>query len=107
MKYLRLTLDTNPAAPAVAWGWLLLRAVTGGMIFYIHGWHKLIGGISYLQHGTPWKLAEEVAEMHFPAAVPSAFAATAVQLVSGALLAAGCLTRLNALLLTGTLGVAV
>jgi hypothetical protein len=28
------------------------------MIFYIHGWHKLEGWIAYLQHGTPWKLAE-------------------------------------------------
>lgn len=107
MNFLRRTLDTNPAAPAVAWGWLLLRAVTGTMVCYIHGWHKLAGGLAYLREGTPWKLVEEVAEMHFPAPVPSAFAATAVQLVGGALLAAGFYTRLNAFLLTGTLGVAV
>jgi hypothetical protein len=32
------------------------------MIFYVHSWHKLEGLMAYLQHGTPWKLAEEVAE---------------------------------------------
>ena len=37
------------------------------------------GGLAYLQHGTPWTLAKEVAEMHFPAPVASAFAATALQ----------------------------
>ena len=59
----------------------LIRVVAGAMIFYIHGWHKLEGWIAYLQHGTPWKLAEEVAEMHFPMPLASAVAATLVQFI--------------------------
>jgi starvation-inducible DNA-binding protein len=51
------------------------------MIFYIYGWHKLEGWIAYLQHGTHWKLAQEVAERHFPAPLASAVAAPAVQLI--------------------------
>ena len=77
------------------------------MIFYIHGLHKLEGGIAFILHGTPWKLAEEVAEMHFPAPVASAFAATIVQLVCAPSIAVGLLTRINAVLLTGTLSVAI
>ena len=91
----------------MAFGQLLLRAAAGAMICYIHGWHKLEGGIAYLQHGTPWKLAEEVAGMHFPAPVVSAFAATIVQFVCAPLLAVGLFTRINAALLTATLGVAI
>ncbi len=64
-----------------ACGHLVLRVAAGLMIFYVHGWHKLEGWIAYVQHGTPWKLAEEVAEMHFPAPLASAVAATIVQFV--------------------------
>ena len=89
------------------WGHFILRASIGVMIFYIHGLHKLEGGVAYLQHGTPWTLAKEVAEMHFPAPVASAFAATALQFLCSPLVALGFFTRLNAALLTGTLSVAI
>ena len=91
----------------MALGHLLLRLGVGLMIFYIHGWHKLEGGLAYLQHGTPWKLAEEVAGMHFPAPVTSAFAATAVQFICAPLVAVGLFTRFNASLLVATLSVAI
>jgi uncharacterized membrane protein YphA (DoxX/SURF4 family) len=107
MSLLRKSLDTDPSALIVAWGHFILRAGIGAMIFYIHGWHKLEGGIAYLQHGTPWKLAQEVAEMHFPAPLVSAFAATVVQFVCSPLVVIGFFTRLNAALLTGTLSVAI
>ena len=71
MNILRKSLDTDPSSPMATWGHLILRASIGAMIFYIHGWHKLEGGFAYLQHGTPWKLAQEVAEMHFPAPLVS------------------------------------
>ncbi len=100
-----LNLDTQNLPAAI--GLLVLRASVGLMIFYIHGWHKLEGGIAYLQHGTPWKLAEEVAEMHFPAPVASAFMATIVQFICAPLLAVGLFTRVNAALLTATLSVAI
>ena len=107
IKWLKGSLNSDVHTLPAGIGHLVLRVTSGLMIFYIHGWHKLEGGIAYLQHGTPWKLAEEVATMHFPAPVPSAFAATAMQFVCAPLLAAGLLTRINALLLTATLGVAV
>lgn len=99
--------DPDAASPVSASGVLLLRATAGALIFYIHGWHKLEGGIAFLVHGTPWKLAEEVAGMHFPAPVASAFAATVVQFVCAPLLAIGLYTRLSAAVLAAVLAVAV
>jgi putative oxidoreductase len=106
-KLLKLSLDPDLKSPAAVCGHLVLRISTGLMIFYIHGWHKLEGGLAYLQHGTPWKLAEEVAGMHFPAPLASAFAATAVQFICAPLVAIGLFTRLNAALLVATLSVAI
>lgn len=103
----RKSVLTDPSSGAGAYGLLLLRVVAGLMIFYIHGWHKLLGGIAYLQDGTSWKLAEEVAEMHTPAPIAAAFAATLVQLVCSLLVAVGFCTRINAILLTGALGGAI
>jgi uncharacterized membrane protein YphA (DoxX/SURF4 family) len=77
------------------------------MVFYVHGWHKLEGLIAYLQQGTPWKLAEEVAGMHFPVPFPSAVAATIVQFIYSLFVTAGLFRRINAALLSGVLGVAI
>jgi len=106
-KLLEKSLAVEPSGWVAGSGHLLLRASTGLMIFYIHGLHKLESGLAYLQHGTPRKLAEEVAEMRFPAPVASALAATIVQFVCAPLIAMGLLTRLSAVLLTGTLSVAI
>jgi len=107
IRLLKRSLDPGTEGLPVALGYLMLRVGVGLMIFYIHGWHKLEGGLAYLQHGTPWKLAEEVAEMQFPAPVASAFAATMLQFVCAPLLAIGLFTRVNAALLTATLSVAI
>src|SRR5260221_7231958 len=101
------SLDANTGSDVSAWGLLFLRGVVGALIFYIHGWHKLEGGLAFLREGTSWQLAEEVAAMHFPAPVASAFAATVVQFLCASLLALGCCTRLNAAVLSGVLGVAI
>ena len=106
-QFLKRSLAIDTAAPATSLGLLLLRAGTGALVFYVHGLHKLEGGISFLHDGTPWQLAEEVAAMHVPLPVVSAFAATAAQLLCAPLLAAGLFTRINAAILTATLGVAV
>src|SRR5258708_25919299 len=90
-----------------AWGHLFLRASAGVMIFYIHGWHKLEGWIAYLQNGTPWKLAQEVAGMHFPAPLASAVAATFVQFICSLFIIIGLFTRINAILLFGALSGAI
>jgi len=89
------------------WGYFLLRVSAGLMIFYIHGWHKLEGWIDYLQNGTPWKLADEVAGMHFPAPLASAVAATLVQFICSLFIIVGLFTRINALLLFGALSGAI
>lgn len=107
MNLLRKSLSAETDSTVFTWGHLILRVVAGLMIFYIHGWHKLEGWIAYLQHGTPWKLAEEVAAMHFPAPLASAVAATIVQLISSLFIVVGLYTRINAVLLIGVLGVAI
>jgi putative oxidoreductase len=104
---LKQSLAAESASDAHAWGQFILRVSVGLMIFYIHGWHKLKGGIAHLREGTPWNLAEEVAAMHLPAPIVLAFAATLVQLICSLFLVAGLLTRLNALLLTATLSIAI
>ncbi|PTY07871.1 DoxX family protein [Opitutaceae bacterium EW11] len=108
LKRLLLPLpELSETAAAVAGGLLLLRTGAGAMIFYIHGWHKLLGGIAYLVRDTPWKLAEEVAEMHAPAPIAAAFLATGVQFICSLFLIAGLFTRINAVLLTGALAGAI
>ncbi len=92
MNLLRKSLDTDPSSRMATWGHFILRASAGVMIFYIHGFHKLEGGVAYLQHGTPWVLAREVAGMHFPAPVASAFAATFLQFLCSPLVALGLFT---------------
>jgi len=107
VKLLKTFLNPDLESPAAACGHLIFRVAAGLMIFYIHGWHKLEGWIAYLQHGTPWKLAEEVAEMHFPMPLASAVAATLVQFICSLFVVAGLFTRINAALLVGVLGVAI
>src|SRR5881394_2591557 len=107
MNLLKKSLTVEPNGAAAAFGHLFLRISAGLMIFYIHGWHKLEGWIAYLQNGTPWKLAEEVASMHFPAPVASGLAARLVQFLSSLFLIAGCLTRINSALLVTVLAVAI
>jgi putative oxidoreductase len=104
---LKQSMATESVSDAHAWGQLILRVSVGLMIFYIHGWHKLKGGMAHLRQGTSWNLAEEVSAMHLPAPVVMAFAATLVQLICPLFLAVGLLTRLNAVLLTGTLSTAI
>jgi len=103
---LKRSLAADSVSDVHAWGQLILRVAVGLMIFYIHGWHKLKGGLAYLRNGTPGKVAEEVAEMRFSALVASAFAATIVPLICSLFLVAGLLTRVNASLLAGPLCVA-
>jgi putative oxidoreductase len=107
LNLLKQSLAAESASDAQAWGQLILRASVGLMIFVIHGWHKLKGGLAYLQNATPWPLADEVAGMHLPAPVAFAFAATVIQFVCSLLLIAGLMTRINAALLTATLSAAI
>ncbi|PTY06121.1 DoxX family protein [Opitutaceae bacterium EW11] len=96
-------LDSRPAAAGV----FALRVGLGSMVFVVHGYHKLLGGLAFLRHGTHWPLAAEVAEMHVPFPIAAAFVATAVQLVCALLLALGLFTRFNAAVLTAVLGGAI
>jgi putative oxidoreductase len=107
MNLVDKSLAVERSGLAVSIGHLILRVLAGLMILYVLGWHKLEGLTAYLQHGTSWKLAEEVAEMHFPASFPSAVAATVVQFVCSLFIAAGLFTRINAVFLTGVLSVAI
>jgi putative oxidoreductase len=101
------SLDTDISAPLAAWGVTLLRVGAGGLIFYIHGWHKLVTGLTFLREGGTWQLVEEIGGMHFPVPVVAAFAATGVQLVCSLFLILGFGTRLSAAVLTVVLGGAI
>jgi putative oxidoreductase len=107
MNLLKKTLAVDPEGAAANVGHLFFRVAVGLMIFYIHGLHKLEGWIAYVQHGTPWTLAEEVAGMHFPAPLPSAVAATLVQFICSLFIVVGLFTRINAILLIGALSGAI
>lgn len=104
---IRHSLDADAGGRVSAWGLLILRVGAGLLIFYVHGWHKLEGGLAFLRDDTPWRLAEEVAAMHFPAPLASAFMATAAQFLLAPMLAAGLFTRAAAAGLTAVLGVAI
>jgi len=107
MNLLRKSLTVDPNSLPANLGHLFLRVSAGLMIFYIHGWHKLEGWMAYLQRGTPWKLEEEVAGMHFPAPLVSAVAATLVQFICSPFIVLGLFTRLNAALLLCALSGAI
>jgi len=107
MSLLKASLAIEPAGAIGSLGHFFLRVSAGLMLFYIHGLHKLEGWIAFLQHGTRWTLAEEVAGMHFPAPVASAVVATLVQFVCSLFVVVGLFTRLNAALLAGALSGAI
>ncbi len=107
MNPFRKSLDADQNSSVVTWGHSLLRVSTGVMVFYIHGLHKLEGGIAYAWHGTPWPLVEDVVGMHAPAPVASAWVATIIQFACSLFIVAGLFTRINALLLAGALSGAI
>lgn len=72
MNLLQKSRVVGPAGLAVNIGLVILRVEVGLMIFYVHGLHKLEGGIAYARDGTPWQLVADVTGMHFPAPVASA-----------------------------------
>jgi putative oxidoreductase len=107
MNLLKKSRIVEPGGVATTLGHLFLRVSAGIMIFYIHGLHKLEGWIAYVQHGTPWTLAEEVAGMHMPAPLASAVLATLVQFICSFFIVVGWFTRINAALLFGALSGAI
>jgi putative oxidoreductase len=107
MNLLKKSLAVEPDGTAATIGHLFFRISAGLMIFYIHGLHKLEGWIAYLQHGTPWILAGEVAGMHMPAPLASAVAATLVQFICSLFIIVGMFTRINAALLVCALSGAI
>jgi putative oxidoreductase len=107
MNLLKKSLTVEPGGMATTFGYFFLRVSAGIMIFYIHGLHKLEGWIAYVQHGTPWTLAGEVAGMHMPAPLVSAVAATLVQFICSLFVVVGWFTRINAALLVCALSGAI
>jgi uncharacterized membrane protein YphA (DoxX/SURF4 family) len=107
MKLLRKAIEVEHWSSPATFGHLILRVVTALMLFWFHGWHKLLEAVAFVRTGEPWRLVDEIAEMLFPAPVAIAFFATAVQFICSLLLTVGLFTRLNALLLAAILGGAV
>ena len=107
MGWISHVLAPSPASAIVDAANVLFRVSLGGLIFFVHGLHKLRGAIARVCHGQPWPLEKEVAEIHAPFPFASALAATIVQFVGGLLLMVGLGTRPVALVLVVTLGVAI
>src|ERR1700693_2085486 len=95
MSLLKNSPSVVPDGRAATLGHLLFRGSAGLIIVSIYGLTKLEGWIAYLQHGTPWALAEEVGGMHFPAPLASAVAATLVQFICSLFIIVGLFTRIN------------
>jgi putative oxidoreductase len=81
-----------------AWGVAVLR-VAAGLMMATHGYAKIFGG---KMDG----FTQGVADMGFPVPVLFAWLAALAELVGGVLLALGIGTRINALLIGGTMVVA-
>lgn len=99
-----LTPNTDSVSSNI--GALVLRVGVGFFLAGLHGWHKLVQGIEYLQRGTHWPLLEDVELLGTPLPVFAAFAATATQWLGGLAVAAGFLTRFAAFAVTISLLVA-
>ena len=81
-----------------------LHTLTGLMLAWFHGVHKLRDGLAWKAgKRASWPFRDEIAEAGFPFPLPNAYIATAAQLGGGLCLALGLLTRPAALALTGTL----
>lgn len=107
MNVLKQSLATQSSGWGLNCGLLGLRVIAGTMIFYIHGLHKLEGGIAYVRTGEPWPLLADVVGMHAPAPVASAWVATIVQFVCPLFVVVGLFTRINAALLVAALSGAI
>jgi putative oxidoreductase len=81
-----------------------LHSLTGLMLAWFHGVHKLLDGLAWKSGKRPnWPFRDEIEEAGFPFPLPNAYVATAAQLGGGLCLALGVLTRPAALVLSGTL----
>lgn len=92
-KFLRL--DFLPASPGLAF--CLLRVWLGGSMLVLHGWGKLLNLLS----GSP-----QFSDVFGIGPVPALVLAVLTEVGCSALLVIGLWTRLAALLLAGTMGVA-
>lgn len=82
----------------------LVHVLTGFLLAWFHGWHKLQDGIAWSAgKRANWPFRDEVAEAGFPVPLLNAWVATAAQLGGGLCLILGFLTRPAALVLSGTL----
>ncbi len=85
---------------------LVLRLVSGILMVTLHGWGKVLGIINFLS-GKEWKFVNVVSSIGFP--VPGLFAILAgfTEFVSSLLIILGFFTRVNAVLLSSVMLVAV
>jgi len=85
-------------------GIFFARVLTGGLLFYYHGWHKAIEGYAYFSgQADHWPLMNEVAAAGFSNPLPLAVFASIVQLLGGIFLVLGFCTRVTVLAVLGVM----
>lgn len=84
-----------------------LRAGSGLLLIFFHGWGKLQSCANYIFKDEPWRFIDTVAKLGFP--LPGVFAvlATLAETLGAALLVAGLFTRYAAAAIGCTMLVAV
>jgi putative oxidoreductase len=95
--------STDNSLPLAEAGLASLRILVGGVVFWVHGWHKVVDGWGHLANGEDWPLLSDTIQLGFPAPLIFTIVAALSQFGGGALLLAGAFTRLAAAMVAGTM----
>ena len=96
-------LSTDNSLPLAEAGLASLRILVGGLVFWVHGWHKMVDGWRHLANGADWPLLSDTIQLGFPAPVVFTIVAALSQFAGGALLMAGAATRFAAAMVASTM----
>lgn len=96
-------LSTDNSLPLAEAGLASLRILVGVLVFWIHGWHKMVDGWGHLANGADWPLLSDTIQLGFPAPLAFTIVAALSQFAGGALLMAGAGTRFAAAMVASTM----
>lgn len=88
-------------------GLLVLRTVTGGLLFWLHGWDKAAGVWKFITAGQPWPFLAVVKTLGLPVAGVFAMMATIAESACALLMVIGLLARWSAAAIVINMSVAI